>query len=121
MGREVGNFINHGVGDVVAGAIRGISVDSLASLASFKTGAVSTMHFLCLSLGSADSDFVQGLKQSLSSVHEASKERAALLRSSIEAPFSTFSDLFGPFWSSFWGGRPSGKTWTRRNSRPEVL
>ena len=72
---------------MVAGAIRGISVDSLASLASFKTGAVSTMHFLCLSLGSSDSEFVQGLKQSLSSVHEASKERFPLLRSAIEALF----------------------------------
>lgn len=39
---EVGNFINHGVGEVVEGAIRGISVDSLSSLASFKTGAAGS-------------------------------------------------------------------------------
>ncbi|CAE7216405.1 unnamed protein product [Symbiodinium sp. KB8] len=82
---RVGNFINHGVDEVVEGTIRGVSVDSLLTLASFKTGAVSSLHFLCLSLGANDPDFFQALKQSLSSVHEASKEKASALKSSIEA------------------------------------
>ncbi|CAE7566323.1 FH19 [Symbiodinium natans] len=82
---RVGNFINHGVDEVVEGTIRGVSVESLLTLASFKTGAVSSLHFLCLSLGALDPDFFQALKQSLSSVHEASKEKASALKSSIEA------------------------------------
>jgi len=81
---QVGNFINHGVKEAVEGAIRGISVDSLSSLASFKTGAVSTMHFLCLSFMSKDYNFFQELKQSLSSVHEASKIQSVMLKGSIE-------------------------------------
>lgn len=81
---QVGNFINHGVKEAVEGAIRGISVDSLSSLASFKTGAVSTMHFLCLSFMSKDYNFFQELKQSLSSVHEASKIQTVMLKGSIE-------------------------------------
>eukprot|EP00913_Durusdinium_trenchii_P026359 g24734.t1 len=89
---RVGNFINHGVDEeevktqeVDGATIRGISVDSLSSLASFKSGTVSTMHFLCLSLGSMNTDFFQGLKESLSSVQEASKEKSALLKGSIES------------------------------------
>ncbi|CAE7267103.1 FH13 [Symbiodinium pilosum] len=82
---RVGNFINHGVDEFVDGTIRGVSVDSLLTLASFKTGAVSSLHFLCLSLGATDPDFYQALKASLSSVHEASKEKAAVLKGSIEA------------------------------------
>eukprot|EP00435_Cladocopium_sp_Y103_P042631 s501_g11.t2 len=82
---KVGNFINHGVKEMVEGAIRGISVESLSSLASFKTGAVSTMHFLCLSFMSKDFNFFQDLKESMSHVHEASKEKFVLLKGSIEA------------------------------------
>lgn len=82
---KVGNFINHGVKEMVEGAIRGISVESLSSLASFKTGAVSTMHFLCLSFMSKDFNFFQDLKVSMSHVHEASKEKFVLLKGSIEA------------------------------------
>eukprot|EP00931_Biecheleriopsis_adriatica_P038860 TRINITY_DN22228_c0_g1_i1.p1 TRINITY_DN22228_c0_g1~~TRINITY_DN22228_c0_g1_i1.p1 ORF type:complete len:1950 (+),score=485.05 TRINITY_DN22228_c0_g1_i1:66-5915(+) len=82
---HVGNFINHGVQEVFAGTVRAFAIDSLSSLASFKTGAVSTLHFLCLSKFSSDPDFFKALKSGLANVHEAARETHALLKSTVEA------------------------------------
>eukprot|EP00419_Tripos_fusus_P067940 CAMPEP_0172914206 /NCGR_PEP_ID=MMETSP1075-20121228/191910_1 /TAXON_ID=2916 /ORGANISM="Ceratium fusus, Strain PA161109" /LENGTH=96 /DNA_ID=CAMNT_0013773079 /DNA_START=1 /DNA_END=287 /DNA_ORIENTATION=- len=39
---RVGNFINHGVQEAREGTVKSFAIESLMSLASFKTGAVST-------------------------------------------------------------------------------
>eukprot|EP00930_Biecheleria_cincta_P006462 TRINITY_DN10746_c0_g1_i1.p1 TRINITY_DN10746_c0_g1~~TRINITY_DN10746_c0_g1_i1.p1 ORF type:complete len:1710 (+),score=360.80 TRINITY_DN10746_c0_g1_i1:129-5258(+) len=94
---RVGNFINHGVDDVREGTVRAFAIENLASLGAFKTGAVSTLHFICLSTRSTNPDFFQAFKASLSHVHEAGRETMQLLKSAIEqfAKDVEFSKLQG--------------------------
>ncbi|CAE8703490.1 unnamed protein product [Polarella glacialis] len=83
---RVGNFINYGVEQACTqGTVRAFAIESLGSLASFKTGAVSTLHFLCLSMRSADPTFFKAFKEGLVHVHEAARENVALLKSAIQA------------------------------------
>lgn len=83
---RVGNFINHGVEEGNEGA-KGFDLASLSTLATFKTGAVSTLHFLCLSMrtSDADTDFLRDFKASLEHIKAASREKVHVLTSSIES------------------------------------
>lgn len=80
---RVGNYINHGVAET-EGKIRGFAIESLKSLAIFKTGSVSTMHFLCVTMRSRDLNFNRNLQESLKHTQEASREKVSLLKAGIE-------------------------------------
>lgn len=82
---KLGNFINHGVEDTREGAIRGFAIESLSTLTTFKTGAVSTMHYLCLKTRSSNPTFLFELKQSLQSLDDARREKTALLKASVDS------------------------------------
>lgn len=82
---RVGNFINHGVQEAQEGTVRAFAIESLNTLGSFKTGAVSTLHFLCLSMRSADQSFFKAFKAGLGNVPVAAREKTGMLRSGVEA------------------------------------
>lgn len=50
---------------------RAFDLASLSSLGTFKTGCVTTLHFLCLTMRSTDDNFVKEFRKSLEHVHEA--------------------------------------------------
>jgi len=80
---RIGNFINHGLEDGDTGA-RGFDLASLASLATFKTGAVSTLHFLCLTLWQSNQGWLKEFRSGLQHVHEAARLQVAQLGTSID-------------------------------------
>jgi hypothetical protein len=83
---KIMNFINHGSKDLRAeGSAKGFSIESLHTLASFKMGSVSTLHFLCISMRSADIMFYDVLKSELKHVHSAAREKTPTLKSGVEA------------------------------------
>jgi hypothetical protein len=83
---KICNYINHGAKDLrTKGTARGFAIESLLTLPSFKKGGMSTMHFICLTMRSADSRSFEVMKQSLKHVHKASREKTSALQSGVEA------------------------------------
>mmetsp|Transcript_158914 Transcript_158914/g.509709 ORF Transcript_158914/g.509709 Transcript_158914/m.509709 type:complete len:1317 (+) Transcript_158914:83-4033(+) len=82
---RLGNFINHGAKDLREGTFKAFAVESLSTLSSFKTGSISTMHFLCLTLRLSTPSFLQRLQSSLSHVRQAAREQTSMLRAAVEA------------------------------------
>lgn len=83
---KVGNFINHGAKELRAeGAARAFAIESLHTLASYKVGTVSVMHFICLNILNSDESFLQKLKQSMLHIPAAAKENSLTLKGAIEA------------------------------------
>merc|ERR1719424_1687910 len=70
---QMGNYINAAKCD--QSTMKGFSVESLATLANFKTGQVSSLHFICLTLRK-DASFLTDIKADLQHVSEASRLNA---------------------------------------------
>ncbi|CAE7535669.1 FH3 [Symbiodinium natans] len=83
---EAGNYINGGDQANAQGErVRAFGIESLQSLANFKVGCISCMHFLCITMRASDRRFLSCLEDSLKHVRTASKERFNQLRSDVEA------------------------------------
>jgi len=81
---QIANYINHGS---LEGA-KTFSVGSFSAFASFKLGSSSALHYLCLTLCTAD--FVRGLKADLEAVFKAARESCEAQQEELRA-FSTFA------------------------------
>mmetsp|Transcript_42796 Transcript_42796/g.76993 ORF Transcript_42796/g.76993 Transcript_42796/m.76993 type:complete len:1063 (-) Transcript_42796:105-3293(-) len=80
---QAGNYINSG--DENSEEVKAFGIESLQSLASFKVGPISCMHFLCLTMRASDEGFLSCMEKSLSSVRTAAKEKFSQLRDDVEA------------------------------------
>eukprot|EP00930_Biecheleria_cincta_P023557 TRINITY_DN1700_c1_g1_i1.p1 TRINITY_DN1700_c1_g1~~TRINITY_DN1700_c1_g1_i1.p1 ORF type:complete len:940 (-),score=181.32 TRINITY_DN1700_c1_g1_i1:409-2808(-) len=76
---KAGNYINSGGGEV-----RAFGIESLQSMASFKVGPISALHYLCLTMRASDKNFMPVLWQSLRNVRLAAKDQFSHLRGEIE-------------------------------------
>mmetsp|Transcript_6886 Transcript_6886/g.16341 ORF Transcript_6886/g.16341 Transcript_6886/m.16341 type:complete len:1045 (+) Transcript_6886:108-3242(+) len=81
---EAGNYINGEPGEQQAVQVRAFSIESLQSLANFKVGCISCMHFLCITMRASDTSFLSFLEDSLKHVRLAAKERFSQLRAEVE-------------------------------------
>jgi len=82
---RIGNYINHGEEGMRDVTVRGFAIESLQTLASFKTGGVgSTLHYVCLQLMRDDQFSLHSFKQSLRHVPEAARETSQALRTDID-------------------------------------
>merc|ERR1719210_1883125 len=83
---RIGNFINHGVKDLDGGtAVRSFAIESLGAISSFRVGpGLSAMHLICMSMRRRDASFLQKLKDSLPHVHEAARDKSALLAGCVQ-------------------------------------
>eukprot|EP00440_Ansanella_granifera_P018786 gb/GFBE01020410.1/.p1 GENE.gb/GFBE01020410.1/~~gb/GFBE01020410.1/.p1 ORF type:complete len:1181 (+),score=249.01 gb/GFBE01020410.1/:1-3543(+) len=84
---QAGNYINSGEVDAKGGEerVRAFAIESLQSLASFKVGPISCLHFLCLTMRASDPSFISALQRSLKHVRPAAKDRFSQLRADVEA------------------------------------
>mmetsp|Transcript_64742 Transcript_64742/g.152227 ORF Transcript_64742/g.152227 Transcript_64742/m.152227 type:complete len:1007 (-) Transcript_64742:46-3066(-) len=82
---EAGNYINGGDPAGSQGErVRAFGIESLQSLANFKVGCISCMHFLCITMRASDRRFLSCLEDSLRHIRPAAKERFNQLRSDVE-------------------------------------
>ncbi|CAE8635295.1 unnamed protein product [Polarella glacialis] len=82
---RVGNYINHGPEEPSAGRVRGFAIETLSTIAHFRLGSLSAIQFLCTTLRRSSSDFHSDLRQSLSHLVPASREKSLTLKASIQA------------------------------------
>jgi len=83
---EAGNYINGDPGAQKASErVMAFSIESLQSLANFKVGCISCMHFLCITMRASDTRFLSCLEASLKDIRPAAKEKFSMLRSEVEA------------------------------------
>jgi len=76
---QMGNVINEG-----EGVVKAFAIESLHMLTSFKRGAVSALHCLCITLlQEFGENFLQKLLESLEHVHSASRQRKANLEDDL--------------------------------------
>lgn len=71
---QVGNYINSGDS---GSKVKAFGIASLQSLASFKVGPISALHFLCISMRQRSRKFLGAFQQSLSHVCAAAGEKAS--------------------------------------------
>ncbi|CAK0821713.1 unnamed protein product, partial [Prorocentrum cordatum] len=80
------NYINHGTKDIGKGTMRSFPIESLNALATFKVGQASGLQILAFTTRkNASSKFLQSLKQSLSHVQQAAKEKTADIKQGVGA------------------------------------
>lgn len=79
---QMGNYINAARCD--GNAMKGFSVESLPALATFKTGSISSLHFLCLTLRSSK-NFLLNLEEDLQHLPEAARLSSSHLSSLVNS------------------------------------
>ncbi|CAE7209916.1 FH14 [Symbiodinium sp. CCMP2592] len=83
---RIGNYINHGIRDVSDGAgACAFSIQTLAAIASFRLGSMSTLQFLCVTCRRQNPRFLDALQLSLKHVPKAAREKSVHLKSCIQA------------------------------------
>eukprot|EP00931_Biecheleriopsis_adriatica_P056702 TRINITY_DN33612_c0_g1_i1.p1 TRINITY_DN33612_c0_g1~~TRINITY_DN33612_c0_g1_i1.p1 ORF type:complete len:828 (+),score=121.11 TRINITY_DN33612_c0_g1_i1:17-2500(+) len=79
---QAGNYINSG--DEAGSPVKAFGIESLQSMATFKVGPISALHFLCISVKHSTPNFLAELQQGLCSVRLAAKEKLAYIQSEVE-------------------------------------